>query len=112
MNLKLLKQPRLTEKTVLQKELHNQVTFLVDTKANKIEIKRVVEGLFKVNVLSVHTISVKGKMKRMGRFVGKRKDFKKSHHHPEKRRPHRIFRRGLGVHAATNGYLNTAPVRE
>ena len=63
---------------MLQKENHNQVTFLVDPHANKIEIKRVVEGLFKVNVLSVHTISVKGKVKRMGRFSGKRKDFKKA----------------------------------
>jgi large subunit ribosomal protein L23 len=78
MNLKLLKEPHLTEKSVNQKETQNQVTFLVERSANKIEIKRAVQQLFKVTVLRVHTITTKGKHKRMGRFIGKRPDWKKA----------------------------------
>jgi large subunit ribosomal protein L23 len=78
MNLKLIRKPRLTEKTVMQKEASNQVTFLVDPGANKTEIKKAVEALFKVKVEGVNTINVLGKIKRMGRSSGKRKDFKKA----------------------------------
>jgi large subunit ribosomal protein L23 len=78
MNLKLIRKPRLTEKTVMQKEAANQVTFLVDPGANKTEIKKAVEALFKVKVEGVNTINVLGKIKRMGRSSGKRKDFKKA----------------------------------
>lgn len=78
MNLKLIRKPRLTEKTVMQKEAHNQVTFLVDPGANKTEIKKAVEALFKVKVEGVNTINTLGKIKRMGRSSGKRKDFKKA----------------------------------
>ena len=78
MNIRILKGPHLTEKTVIQKDAHNQVTFLVDRDANKIEIKRAVESLFKVTVLVVHTINTLGKKKRMGRFAGRRPDWKKA----------------------------------
>ncbi|MDH5752195.1 MAG: 50S ribosomal protein L23 [Deltaproteobacteria bacterium] len=78
MNIKVLKAPRLTEKTVLQKELTNQVTFLVDKAANKIEIKRAVETMFKVSVVNVNTVNTLGKVKRMGRYIGKRPDWKKA----------------------------------
>jgi large subunit ribosomal protein L23 len=78
MNLKLIRIPRLTEKSVRQKEAHNQVTFLVDPGANKTEIKKAVEALFKVKVLGVNTINTMGKQKRMGRHQGKRPDFKKA----------------------------------
>ena len=78
MNLKLLKQPHLTEKSVNQKEELNQVTFLVDKGANKVEIRKTVEILFKVSVENVRTISVRGKIKRMGRFAGRRPDWKKA----------------------------------
>jgi large subunit ribosomal protein L23 len=78
MNLKLIKTPRLTEKSVQQKEEHNQVTFLVDPGANKTEIKKAVESLFKVKVVAVNTINGLGKMKRMGRYLGKRPDYKKA----------------------------------
>jgi large subunit ribosomal protein L23 len=78
MNLKLIRAPHLTEKTVLQKETANQVTFLVDPEANKTEIKKAVESLFKVKVEGVNTIKVLGKIKRMGRYSGKRQDFKKA----------------------------------
>ena len=78
MNIKVLRAPHLTEKTVVQKETSNQVTFLVDNGANKIEIKRAIESLFKVTVLRVNTINTLGKHKRMGRFTGKRPDWKKA----------------------------------
>ena len=66
MNLKLLRHPHLTEKTVRQKEELNQVTFLVDPNANKVEIRRTIEKLFKVSVLNVRTLKIRGKVKRMG----------------------------------------------
>ena len=78
MNVRLLKSPRLTEKSVTQKELSNQVTFLVELTANKIEIKRTIETLFKVTVLNVNTIRMRGKEKRMGRYVGRRPNWKKA----------------------------------
>ncbi|MCZ6474531.1 MAG: 50S ribosomal protein L23 [SAR324 cluster bacterium] len=78
MNFKLLKQPRLTEKTWTQKEMGNQITFMVDVGANKIEIKKTVEDIFKVTVLGVNTINMQGKVKRMGRFVGRRPAWKKA----------------------------------
>ncbi|HKI97141.1 MAG TPA: 50S ribosomal protein L23 [bacterium] len=78
MNIKVLKAPHLTEKSVIQKETFNQVTFLVDRDANKIEIKRVVQDLFKVTVLRVNTVNTRGKKKRMGRFAGRRPDWKKA----------------------------------
>jgi large subunit ribosomal protein L23 len=77
-NLKLLKHPHLTEKTVRQKEGHNQVTFLVEPGANKVEIKRAVEELFKVTVLNVNTARFQGKLKRVGRYLGRRSDWKKA----------------------------------
>ncbi len=78
MNLKLLKHPILTEKSVRQKDEQNKVTFQVDPKANKTEIKKIVEQLFKVTVLDIRTARMKGKMKRVGRHVGKRPDWKKA----------------------------------
>ena len=53
-------------------------TFRVNKKATKIDIKNAVEKLFQVKVLSVNTISVKGKEKRVGRNVGKTSDWKKA----------------------------------
>ena len=71
MNLRLLKQPHLTEKTMRQKEDHNKIVF-------QVEIRKTVEKQFKVTVLGVHTVNVKGKVKRMGRHAGKRPDWKKA----------------------------------
>jgi large subunit ribosomal protein L23 len=78
MNLRMLKRPHLTEKSILQKELGNQVTFEVDPGANKIQIKQAVETQFKVTVLGVHTINTRGKKKRLGRFTGRRPNWKKA----------------------------------
>lgn len=70
--------PLVTEKTNLQKELHNQVSFEVDRRANRIEIKRAVEEGFKVRVASVRTLQMLGKTTQRGRIQGKRRDWKKA----------------------------------
>ncbi len=71
-------EPHITEKANLQKEANNQVTFKVQKKANKIEIKKAVEALLKTRVLEVRTVNVRGKKRRMGLRVGKRPDWKKA----------------------------------
>lgn len=48
----------------------NKYTFIVDPKANKVEIANAVEKIFKVKVLKVNTLKVRGKRRRQGRFVG------------------------------------------
>ncbi len=70
--------PLVTEKTTLQKEDDNQVTFKVDRNANRVEIKDAVEKNFNTKVKQVRTIQVKGKVKQRGRIIGKRKDWKKA----------------------------------
>ena len=74
----MIKEPHITEKANIQKELHNQVTFKVHKNANKIEIKKAVEALMKTKVLEVRTINVTGKKRRLGLKVGKRPDWKKA----------------------------------
>ena len=78
MQFEIIKRPLNTEKTNIQKEIANQVTFEVDRRANRIEIKRAIETAFKVRVSSVQTMQIKGKSKRRGRIVGKRRDWKKA----------------------------------
>ena len=70
--------PVVTEKTTLQKEIDNQVTFKVDKKANRVEIKDAVERNFNTKVKQVRTVQVKGKVKQRGRIIGKRQDWKKA----------------------------------
>ena len=77
-NYDIIKRPLITEKTSIQKELHNQVSFEVDRRANRIEIKRAIESIFNVRVASVQTMQVRGKVKRRGRVEGKRRDWKKA----------------------------------
>jgi large subunit ribosomal protein L23 len=74
----IIRRPMITEKTGIQKEAANQVTFEVDRRANRIEIRRAIERIFNVKVDSVHTLQVKGKVKRRGRTLGKRRDWKKA----------------------------------
>jgi len=62
--------PLVTEKAVNLAQQQNKYTFYVDRKANKIEIKNAIEELFKVKVLAVNTMNVKGKKKRVGRHEG------------------------------------------
>lgn len=75
---KVIKKPHITEKGTLQKELNNQITFEVDRKANKVEIRQAVETLLKTKVLEVRTMNMEGKKRRMGRTIGKRRDWKKA----------------------------------
>jgi large subunit ribosomal protein L23 len=75
---RILKGPVNTEKTDIQKEKSNQVTFEVESGANRVEIKKAVEKVFNVQVKSVRTINVEGKIKRRGRIIGKRQDWKKA----------------------------------
>jgi large subunit ribosomal protein L23 len=74
----IIKRPLITEKTSIQKEMHNQLTFEVDRRANRIEIKRAIETVFNVRVSDVKTIQVTGKIKQRGRIIGKRRDWKKA----------------------------------
>ncbi len=73
----VVKRPMITEKSTRQKEA-NQIAFMVDLKANKVEIRHAVEKLFKVKVLDVRTMHMLGKKKRMGRFMGVKSDWKKA----------------------------------
>jgi large subunit ribosomal protein L23 len=74
----LIKGPIITEKTHTQREVANKLTFRVDLKANKIEIRKAIEDIFKVKVLGVNTVRVRGKKKRLGRTQGWRPDWKKA----------------------------------
>ena len=56
----------------------NKYVFSVDVKANKIQIKQAIEAIFNVKVEEVHTINVKPKTKRVGRYYGTRKKVKKA----------------------------------
>ncbi len=74
----VLRGPMLTERGTALKEADNKVLFKVAKGANKIEIKKAVEEIFKVKVDRVTTMNYKGKIKRMGRYSGKRPDWKKA----------------------------------
>lgn len=74
----IIRGPVVTEKTTLQKELHNQVTLKVDKRANRVEIKDAVEKAFNTKVKQIRTVQVKGKIKQRGRIIGKRPDWKKA----------------------------------
>lgn len=75
--LEVLKKPVVSEKT-MNLLAENKYTFQVNPDANKIEIKHAVEKAFKVTVLDVKTINIKGKTKRVGKHVGKTSDKKKA----------------------------------
>jgi len=68
----------ITEKGTVQRELRNEYTFEVERDANKIEIKRAVETIFNVKVADVRTMQMRGKLKRQGRYAGRRNDWKKA----------------------------------
>jgi large subunit ribosomal protein L23 len=74
----ILIQPLLTEKITGLRERANKVGFIVRSDANRIEIKRAVETVLKVKVERVNVMNVAGKLKRMGRFAGRRPDWKKA----------------------------------
>ncbi len=71
--------PIITEKSTLLKEKNREVCFEVDPRANKVEIKRAVEQLFKTKVERVRVQTKRGKTRRVGRNVGRKKDWKKAY---------------------------------
>ncbi len=70
--------PLITEKTSIQKDDFNQLTFEVDRRANRVEIKKAVESAFDVHVAKVRTMQVRGKVKQRGRITGRRRNWKKA----------------------------------
>ena len=68
----------LTEKSTRLREKQNQVIFEVRQGANKIQIKSAIEALFKVGVIDVNTMVMRGKEKRMGRGYAKLRNWKKA----------------------------------
>ena len=66
----VIKAPIITEKTATLNSEGNVITFSVDPKANKVQIKQAVEKIFNVKVESVNTLNVKPKTKRVGRYSG------------------------------------------
>ncbi len=75
----IIEAPLITEKGTLVNELGNQVLFRVRRDANKLEIQKAVETFFKVKVTKVRTVRVLGKLRRVGRVVGRRSDWKKAY---------------------------------
>jgi large subunit ribosomal protein L23 len=74
----VLVKPLLTEKITGLREQTNTVGFMVHPDANRVQIGQAVEALLKVKVEKVNVMNVRGKVKRLGRFTGKRSDWKKA----------------------------------
>jgi len=77
-NYDIIRNPVVTEKSTNASE-HSQVVFDVKIDATKPEIKAAVEAMFKVQVESVQVVNVSGKIKRFGRFTGRRRNWKKAY---------------------------------
>ncbi|MBE3599033.1 MAG: 50S ribosomal protein L23 [Limnochordaceae bacterium] len=74
----ILVRPLVTEKSTRTMSEANAYTFQVPLDVTKVQVQQAVERLFKVHVVDVRTMRVRGKSRRMGRFVGKRPDWKKA----------------------------------
>ena len=74
----VVKRALITEKGTVLRERRNQYTFEVARDANRIEIKQAVERIFSVKVDEVRTMQMRGKVKRQGRYSGRRSDWKKA----------------------------------
>ena len=75
----ILKRPLVTEKGVDKKDNEGTLVFEVAADANKTQVKQAVEKLFKVKVSEVRTATFEGKMRRRGKFMGYRPDWKKAY---------------------------------
>jgi large subunit ribosomal protein L23 len=75
----VIRRPIITEKTTLMREEGRTLVFQVARDANKIDIKRAVEALLGAKVESVRTSVAHGKVKRQGRYAGRRPDWKKAY---------------------------------
>jgi large subunit ribosomal protein L23 len=74
----VIQRPLVTEKSNIGREEQNTVTLAVNPRANKHEIRRAVESLFDVKVLDVHTLRMPRKSRRVGKFVGRKPEWKKA----------------------------------
>ncbi len=75
----IIRRPLITEKSTELRDEKNVIAFEVARGANKIQVKRAVETQFKVKVAEVRIANVHGKVRRQGRFVGRRPDWKKAY---------------------------------
>ena len=74
----IIGRPLITEKNHILRDEENKYVFEVSLDANKLEIRKAIEEIFDVQVASVKTMRMKGKMKRLGRYEGRRPDWKKA----------------------------------
>jgi large subunit ribosomal protein L23 len=75
----IIRRPLITEKSTELRDTNGIVAFEVDRRANKIDVKRAVEAQFKVKVAEVRIGNMHGKVRRQGRYVGRRSDWKKAY---------------------------------
>ena len=76
----VLRRPLITEKSTELRDERNIIAFVVDSRANKIEVRRAVETQFQgVKVAEVRIVNMHGKVRRQGRYVGRRPDWKKAY---------------------------------
>jgi large subunit ribosomal protein L23 len=75
----VIRRPVVTEKSTTARETANTLVFEVSAGATKVDVKRAVEALFGVKVAEVRTAIAHGKVKRQGRFAGRRSDWKKAY---------------------------------
>ncbi|HEX3527899.1 MAG TPA: 50S ribosomal protein L23 [Thermoanaerobaculia bacterium] len=75
----IIRRPLITEKSTVLRDEKNIIAFEVHRDANRIEVKRAVEAQFKVKVADVRIARVHGKVRRQGRSVGRRPDWKKAY---------------------------------
>ncbi len=74
----VIRRPVVTEKSTIARELSNVVTLAVDPRANKHQIRAAVEAMFDVTVVDVRTIRMPRKKRRVGKFVGRKPEWKKA----------------------------------
>ena len=74
----VIRRPLVTEKSNICREEGNVVTLAVDPRATKHDIARAVETLFDVSVLGVHTMRMPRKSRRVGKFLGRKPEWKKA----------------------------------
>jgi large subunit ribosomal protein L23 len=74
----VIRRPLVTEKSNIGREEQNLVTFAVDPRATKHDVRRAVEALFDVRVLDVRTMRMPRKSRRVGRFLGRKPEWKKA----------------------------------
>jgi large subunit ribosomal protein L23 len=74
----IILQPVVSEKSYDLVDANNQYTFIVDPRSNKTEIKQAIQTIFDVRVVSVNTMNRKGKLKRTGLTIGRRKNTKRA----------------------------------